>query len=81
MGRTVYLPTWMVDVYGKCRYKYTASPMDASWDPCPKQPRFHNPNDFAFSQVTIQISFIDIEEALNILCQTDGLTVIFTPNG
>ena len=27
MGRTVYLPTWMVDFYGKCYGKYT-SPMD-----------------------------------------------------
>ena len=35
------------------------------------------------TQVTIQISFIDIEEALNILCQAEGLTVIIflPPNG
>ena len=27
----IYLPTWMVDVYGKLVGKYTVRPMDASW--------------------------------------------------
>ncbi len=31
MGRTVYLPTWIVDFYGKLVGKYTVRPMDPSW--------------------------------------------------
>ncbi len=31
MGRTVYLPTWIVDLYGINVGKYTVRPMDESW--------------------------------------------------